>query len=316
MFTSRIYSINFSRNLFDTMPVAKTRSVLSGMQVKEAMRRQVLQLPATATISQCINQLLKFKGNAVLITDDSHRAAGVVSKTDLMGAFYAGLSIETPLGDIMIGPPLTCFPDEELESALDFMRRHGVHRLYVTGAETAALIGTLAYIDVVALLYRYCRACPKSTSRKAAAPQPEAEARHLSVNDVMTSAVVSFPENASLAQVIEGLTLHRFGAVLISDAQGAAKGVISKTDLIRAYHHGASLDAEARTVMSAPVVSYHQQAYLQEALRYMFLKDVQRLFVHTGTPTIIVGVLSLSDAARIRSGSCQACIPSRFITAD
>lgn len=170
--------------------------------------------------------------------------------------------------------------------------------------------------DVVALLYRYCRTCPKSISRKDAAPQPDAEVRRLSVNEVMTSAVVSFPEDAFLAHVIEGLTSHRFGAVLISDDQGAAQGVISKTDLVRAYHHGASLDVEAPTVMSAPVVSYDRQAYLQEALRYMFLQDVQRLFVHAGTPAHIVGVLSLSDAARIRSGSCQACIPSRFITAD
>ncbi len=298
------------------MPIAKTRSVLSGMQVKEAMRRQVLQMPAAATISQCINRLLKFKGNAVLVKDDGHRAAGVVSKTDLIGAFYAGLSIETPLGDIMTGPPLTCFPDEELEAALDAMRSRGVHRLYVAGAETSAMVGTLAYTDVVALLYRYCRACPKSTFRKASTPQSEAEVRRLSVNDVMTASVVSFPEEASLAQVIEGLTSHRFGAVLISSARSAAQGVISKTDLVRAYHHGVSLDAEARTVMSTPVVSYDRQAYLQEALQYMFLKDVQRLFVHADTPASIIGVLSLSDAARIRSGSCQACAPSRFITAD
>ena len=40
--------------------------------------------------------------------------------------------------------------------------------------------------------------------------------------------------------------------------------------------------------------------------------DVHRLFVHQSKPDELVGVISLSDAARIRSGSCHACISSRI----
>jgi signal-transduction protein with cAMP-binding, CBS, and nucleotidyltransferase domain len=295
------------------MPVVQPRHILSGMLVKEAMRRQLVQLPAGASLAKGINHLLKFKVNALLITDESQRPAGVVSKTDLIGAFYAGLPINTPLGEMMTGPPHTCYPDDELESALDRMRSLGVHRLYVTGSEAAALVGTLAYTDVVGLLYRYCRSCPRSTVRKGAAAEPGDEGR-LTVKDVMTAAVVSFPEDAGLAQVIEGLTAHRFGAVLICGGQGEAKGVISKTDLIRAFLHGVSLNAQAGAIMTAPVACWDQSAFLWEAIQHMFIKDVQRLFVHAGDPLRIIGVLSLSDAARVRSGSCRACLPSRFMT--
>jgi signal-transduction protein with cAMP-binding, CBS, and nucleotidyltransferase domain len=134
------------------------------------------------------------------------------------------------------------------------------------------------------------------------------------VKEVMTSSVVSFPEDAELAEVIEGLMAHRFGAVLIGSGQGAARGVISKTDLIGAYHHGISLEAAADSIMTVPVVSWDQGGFLWEALQHMFLKDVQRLFVHAADPGSIIGVLSLSDAARVRSGSCRACMPSRFMT--
>jgi signal-transduction protein with cAMP-binding, CBS, and nucleotidyltransferase domain len=178
------------------------------------------------------------------------------------------------------------------------------------------MVGTLSYTDVVALLYRYCRSCPKSTSRKGLAGKPEDEEWRLHVKDVMTASVVSFPESARIAQVVEGLMAHRFGAVLIGSVHGAAMGVISKTDLIRAYHHGVSLEATADSIMTAPVVTWDQDAFLWEALQYMFLKDVQRLFVHSGDPLRIIGVLSLSDTARVRSGSCRACTPSRFITAE
>ena len=49
------------------------------------------------------------------------------------------------------------------------------------------------------------------------------------------------------------------------------------------------------------------------AIQQMLLKDVQRLFVHAQDPAQIIGILSLSDAARIRSGSCRACTPSRLM---
>ncbi|MGA9477298.1 MAG: hypothetical protein WBV21_05940 [Desulfobacterales bacterium] len=49
------------------------------------------------------------------------------------------------------------------------------------------------------------------------------------------------------------------------------------------------------------------------ALQQMLLKDVQRLFVYKDDPARIVGVLSLSDSARFRSGSCRACTSGRQI---
>ena len=295
------------------MPVVKKRSVLSGMQVKEAMRRQVVHLPQSASIAACITRLLKFKNNAVLVTDAKGHPAGVVSKTDIIGAFYAGLPADTPLGDIMTGPPLTCFPDDELESALDLMQARGVHRLYVLGAEATSLAGTLAYTDIVALLYRYCRACPKRIAPGAnALPQAEGPQR-LSVKEVMTDGVVAFPQDALLAEVIEGLTAGRIGAVLIRGDGSNPSGVISKTDLIIAYLHALPLDMPARAIKRSPVSVCDRQALLWEALRLMLLKDVQRLFVHAGDREQIIGVLSLSDAARIRSGTCRACMPSRII---
>jgi signal-transduction protein with cAMP-binding, CBS, and nucleotidyltransferase domain len=283
------------------------------MLVNEAMRRQIVHLPAAAPIAKGINHLLKFKVNALLILDADQQPMGVVSKTDLIGAFYAGLSTDTFLGDIMSGAPLTCCPDDELESALEIMRSRRVHRLYVRGAVAAELVGTLSYTDVVALLYRYCRACPRSILRKEANLDAAEEGR-LTVKEVMTSSVVSFPQKAGLDQVIEGLTAHRFGAVLVCGDGGEAKGVISKTDLVRAYLHDVSLDTEAGAVMSMPVAAFSQTAFLWEAIQHMFLKDVQRLFIHAGDPLRITGVLSLSDAAQARSGSCRACLPSRFMT--
>ena len=38
--------------------------------------------------------MIKFKISSILMVDENDRPVGVVSKTDIMGAFYAGLPIE------------------------------------------------------------------------------------------------------------------------------------------------------------------------------------------------------------------------------
>jgi len=294
------------------MPRVNKRHVLSGIKVKEAMRRQVIKLPQNAPVDYCINRMIKYKINSVLLIDEKERPSGIVTKTDIMSAFYVGFPTDTPVEGIMVGPPLYCHPDDELESSLDRMRQNGVHRLYVMDADTAEVTGVLAYPDIVGLLYRYCRSCDKGLL-KARRRSEDNKYQRLKVKDVMTASVTAYLENDALVTVIEGLTEHRCGAVLITNAGNMAVGVVSKSDLIVAYKHGVAVEVSARTVMSTPVKSCHGDAELSDAIQQMLLRDVQRIFVHVSDPANIVGVLSLSDAARFRSGSCRACTSSRIM---
>jgi CBS domain-containing protein len=295
------------------MVFIERRSVLSGMLVQEAMRKRVIRVSRETTLSDCTNRMVKNKVAAVLVTGEDDRPVGVVSKTDLIGAFYADLPIEAAAADIMAAPPLFCFPDDSLESAIDLMHARGVHRLYVSGAETDRVIGTLAYPDIVGLLYRYCRACGKSVSKVRRGTEDETNSSRLRVGDVMTTSVRACKTDETLAEVIEELTSHRCGAVLIRNPADHAAGVISKTDLVIAYKHGEKTGTPAKVIMRHPVLSCDANDFLSVALQQMLLKDVQRLFVYKDAPARIVGVLSLSDSARFRSGSCRACTSGRLI---
>jgi CBS domain-containing protein len=295
------------------MVFIERRSVLSGMLVREAMRKRVIRVSRETTLSDCTNRMVKNKVAAVLVTAEDDQPVGVVSKTDLIGAFYADLPVEAAAADIMAAPPLFCFPDDSLESAIELMHLRGVHRLYVSGAETDRVIGTLAYPDVVGLLYRYCRACGKSVSKARRATENKTNRSRLRVGDVMTNSVRACKTDDTLAEVIEDLTTRRCGAVIIRNPAGHAAGVISKTDLVIAYKHGVKTATPAKVIMRHPVLSCDANDFLSMALQQMLLKDVQRLFVYKDDPDRIVGVLSLSDSARFRSGSCRACTSGRLI---
>ena len=132
------------------------------------------------------------------------------------------------------------------------------------------------------------------------------------VREVMTPSVAFFSESDSLWDVMGGLAAYKFGAVPIIDAQGLPVGVVSKSDLVMAYLHGVSPETEARTVMSKPILACNQEELLLTVIKQMIFTDLHRIFVYKEQPQSLVGVLSLSDAARFRSGSCRACLASRI----
>ncbi len=294
------------------MPVIDYREVLKGMLVQEAMRRQVIKLPKKAPLEQAIRYTIKFKVDAILITAEDQEGLGVVSKTDLMGAYYAGLPLSTACETVMMGPPLFCRAQDTLDFALDTMRAHKVHRLYVRRASANRAVGVLAYPDIVGLLYRYCNRCERSLRSRTGTDNLSKD--QFRIREVMTPEIYAHQENDSLQTVMEGLAAYRFGAVLIQTAAGLPAGVVSKTDLIMAYKHGLSTNTKARTIMTSPVQACDGNEPLVAALKTMIYSDVHRLFVYQESPENLVGVLSLSDVARFRSGTCRACLVSRIIS--
>ena len=294
------------------MPVIDYQDVLKGLLVQEAMRRQVIRLPEQASLEQAIRYTIKFKVNAVLITDDRQAGLGVVSKTDLMGAYYAGLPLSTACGTVMMGPPLFCRIQDTLDQALDTMRTNRVHRLYVREHSSQQAAGVLAYPDIVGLLYRYCNKCEKSLRTRSGPDKPSPD--QWRIREVMTAEIYAHQENDSLQTVMEGLAAYRFGAVLIKTSAGLPAGVLSKTDLILAYKHGLPADTQAGTIMTSPVQACDCRAPVVAALKTMIFSDVHRLMVYQDSPQNLVGVLSLSDVARFRSGTCRACLASRIIS--
>lgn len=291
-------------------------NTLKNLSVHKAMRRQIICLEQNKTIAHGINTIIKHKVNALLVVDDQLQEVGVVSKTDIMGAYYAGLPIDSPLEYIMLSPPLYCKAGDSLETALEQMRTNKVYRLYVTDDQSGELVGALAYPDIVGLLYQYCHQCPYSHLNRKMQPDNNSAVLRFKVRELMTTGVKSLPVDATLTAVMESLSEYRFGAMLITDKNGRSAGVISKTDLALTYKHGVPPSVAAHEVMSTPVHTCDADDLLEDAIKKMILTDIHRLFVHEGNENELIGVLSLTDAARGRSGSCHACVSSRIKVED
>lgn len=293
------------------MTVFKSRSALTGIKIDEVMHKIVKRKSHNTPIDDCIRSMIKMRNNITLIDDNQGYPAGVVTKTDIMTAYYSGIPVDTALSEIMMGPLLFCFPDDRIEDVIDSMQQDSVQRVLVCGADNSEIIGMLDYSDIIGLLYRYCRDCDKS--------KWQTENGHvntpinLKVKDVMIEGASSCSEEKTILNVIEKLLTSGLGSVLIVDDYMRSKGVISKTDLMSAYLDGVSPAQPAKSIMSSPVISCKSDILLTEGIQKMLISDIQQLYVQHLETEVMEGQLSISRAARQHSGTCRACITSLIL---
>ncbi len=285
-------------------------SAFSKLRVSDIMSRQVISLPHYQTIDSAIRTLIKYKIDALLVLDGNGYPTGVITKTEIMGAYYATMPLKTKLADLMGSPVIYCRPEDSLELALVTMQRAIIHRIYVID-ESARAIASLSYPDIVGALYRHCCTCDFGLGKKIQA-NLDYRLRYY-ISDVMTKPVSTARVDDSISDLIEKIAAFNVGALLIIDSTDYPAGVISKTDLALAYRREISLDSNTSLIMNSPVQLCEENEPLEVGIHQMVFCEISRIFIFSGKKHNITGVLTLSDAARIRSGSCQACSSTRLL---
>ena len=286
-------------------------TVLSSVTVGEAMRRQVVRAEPEESIASCIARMVKYKTGAVLVEDGRDTSLGVISKTDVVAMYYAGLEVDNRVGEMAVNEPVCCHPGDRLETALATMLERGIRRVYVREDEETGITGVVGYADIVGAMYRFCVRCRRNLYNSGKL-RPETGG-WLKVEDVMHRGVTGCSASKPLLAALETLLEGGMGAVAVFDNSGRRpEGVLSMTDAILAYRHGMDPQTAVDGIMTAPVLTCERKDYLTSSLRTMILADVQRIFVTTADHRGLEGVISLTDAARSRSGACKACNAARL----
>ena len=117
------------------------------------------------------------------------------------------------------------------------------------------------------------------------------------VRDVMHRGVIICWADEHLLDVARRLCEYDINALFVLDDSGRAVGVISQTDLARAYVKSDWKNRTADEIMATEVVTITGDIPLDVAIRLMLDKQIHRLLIVQGgrTPNRPVGVLSLSD---------------------
>ena len=137
----------------------------------------------------------------------------------------------------------------------------------------------------------------------------------LLVADVMNPSVISISHEATLDEAINMMHSNRISALVATDHSGHMVGVISQTDLLRAWQEGeANLSEQTvEQYMTRDVISCAPHKPLSYAMQVLNQHRVHRLVVvetHDGgrfvTDRMIpVGILSQTDIVRALVGQAS-----------
>ena len=138
----------------------------------------------------------------------------------------------------------------------------------------------------------------------------------LTVADVMTTDVITVPDDAGFKTVAEVLAEHHISALPVADRSGTVVGVVSETDLLRKEQfqrarrlpwllrwwqfrsRSKAAAVTARTLMTRPAVTVTDGSTLDEAARRMAARDITRLVVTDADGDVMVGIVTRSDLLR------------------
>lgn len=120
------------------------------------------------------------------------------------------------------------------------------------------------------------------------------------VRDVMHRGVITCWADEPLIDVARRLDEYALNAIFVLEESGRAEGVISQTDLAKAYVQGNWQHRPAEEIMITDIDTIAGDIPLDAAVQIMLDKRIHRLLIVQGglTPNRPVGVLSLSDVVR------------------
>jgi CBS domain-containing protein len=166
--------------------------------------------------------------------------------------------------------------DQPIQVAAERMRQEALHRLIVT--EKGAPAGVVSLSDFVAHL---------------AAQEPVERA---TVRDVMSHVMLVCREESPALDVARGLTDSRFRSVVVVDAAGRLRGVISVWDFL-ACIHGAGCAGRTAGQLMHVASTIRPDATLQQAAKQMIEQHLHRLVVvgPQAAEALPLGIISSYD---------------------
>ena len=120
------------------------------MKVQDIMTRDVKTCTTETTLPQVAKTMWSAGCGAVPVIDERGKVVGIVTDRDIsMALINTGRRpSQVPAREAMTHPPHACGPEDDLQAALQTMRRFKVHRLPVLSAG-GSLAGILSVDDII-----------------------------------------------------------------------------------------------------------------------------------------------------------------------
>lgn len=231
--SGKLQGIITRRDLVRFLSSDKSARPLDTIMVREAMSTPVITLRPTDKLVDAA-RMMKRKGiSSIVVTDNGTEILGIVTKTDLCFHFSLFTS-EEKVREYMTRKVFTARPTHSIFFVTSLLARQGISRVPVVDDRLQGMI-TLSDIVKSAPVMRPETVPSKESQRiKEAILAPTAKLTAMTASDVMTPHPVTVTADDLLSRAAELMIEHGISGLLVLDPKGRVRGIITKTDVVRA----------------------------------------------------------------------------------
>ena len=210
----------------------KTSRTLDKISLNEIMSRNLFTISKDQDelLVQCAIRMDAFQIGSIIIVDDE-KLVGIVTKSDLTKHFSNSFAGAYKVKDYMNTKLITCRKSDSLSFALTMLNKNKIARLVVTDNDGRP-VGIISY-DTFLKNSEYFKLDKQNTRDYLL---PKISTKELLVSDLIGNELLTIGYADDLAKAARLMAEYKISGIPVTDENGNLEGVISATDVIRAYH--------------------------------------------------------------------------------
>lgn len=220
------------RDIGNFLEKDKTTRALNEISLSQIMTRN----PVTITVGQedhliqCAIRMETFQICAVIVIDDNGNLVGITTKSDLATNF-ANLHVGIyKIKDYMTRKLITCRKSDSLLYVLNMLNKNKIARIVVTD-NYGKPIGVVTY-DLFMKNSEYLKLSKRTDTREYLLPK---DSKDMQVGELLGNELLTVESEEDLAKAAKLMSLYKVSGIPTVDKEGNLEGVITSTDIIRAY---------------------------------------------------------------------------------
>jgi CBS domain-containing protein len=232
--------------------------------IRDLMHSGLIACSPHTPITEVVGLLRRYRIHGIVVQDDTKRAVGVISDTDLLLGEWLGDTAENvsvlrqmTAAELMSYPAATIDAGTSPADAAGEMRRLHVARLLVTDGSRP--VGVISTSDLLS-------AIPHESSNRSR------------VRDVMSWGYVACRADTPIKSAVRALLERDSRSLIVLGGDGALAGVVTGFDLIGLLDGAPNGSATVSNFMNVPI-TIGPDASLREAVDRMLDRSIHRLVV-------------------------------------
>jgi len=210
----------------------QTSRMLNQIHLNEIMNRIIFTISKDQDdlLVQCAIRMDAFQIGSIVIVDGD-KLVGLITKYDLTRNFSDSFAGVYKVKDYMNTKMITCRKFDSLLFVLNVLNRNKIARLVVTDNDGRP-VGIISY-DVFLRNNEYFKFGTQNTRDYLPSKNSTKE---LLVSDLIGNELLTIKYNDDLAKAARLMVEYKISGIPVIDENGNLEGVISETDIVRAYH--------------------------------------------------------------------------------